>query len=35
MTNENKKFKKNNTIKEEPKEIKSPNWIQKISLKKF
>ena len=34
MTNENEQFKKNNivkdaNIKEEPKEIKSPNWIDK------
>ena len=35
MTNENKQFKKNNIIKEEPKEIKSPNWIDKNKFKKF
>ena len=29
MTNENKQFEKNKIIKEEPKEIKSPNWIDK------
>ena len=25
ITNENKQFKKNNIVKEEPKEVKSPN----------
>ena len=33
MTNVNKQFKKNNTIKEEPKEIKSSNWINKNKFK--
>ena len=36
MTNENKQFEKNKIIKEEPKEIKSPNWIDKNKfLKRF
>ena len=35
MTNDNKQFKKINILKEEPKEIKSLNWLMKISLKKF
>ena len=43
MTNENEKLKKKNIVKdgnikeliEGPKEIKSPNWIDKISLKKL
>ena len=35
MTNENKQFKKNNIIKEEPKEIKSPNWIDKNKFKEI
>ena len=29
MTNENKQLKKNNIVKEEPKEIKSFNWFDK------
>ena len=29
MINENEQFKKNNIATEEPKEIKSPNWIDK------
>ena len=33
MTNENKQFEKNKIIKEEPKEIKSPNWIDKNKFK--
>ena len=33
LTNENKQFKIINIIKEEPKEIKSPNWFVKINLK--
>ena len=41
MTNENEQFKKNNIVKdanikeliEEPKEIKSPNWIDKNKFK--
>ena len=33
MTNENKQSKKNKIIKEEPKEIKSPNWIDKDKFK--
>ena len=35
MTNENKQFKKNNIVKEEPKEIKSPNWIDKNKFKEI
>ena len=35
MTNENKQFKKNNIIKEEPKEIKSPNWFDKNKFKEI
>ena len=35
MTNENKQFQKNNIIKKEPKEIKSPNWIDKNKFEKF
>ena len=40
MTNENEQFKKNNivkdaNIKEEPKEIKSPNWIDKNKFKEI
>ena len=35
MTNENKKFKKNNIIKEEPKDIKSSNWIDKNKSKEI
>ena len=35
MTNENKQFEKNKIIKEEPKEIKSPNWIDKNKFKKI
>ena len=40
MTNENEQFKKNNivkdaNIKEEPKEIKSPNWIDKNKFEKI
>ena len=35
MTNENKQFKKNNIVKEEPKEIKSPNWIDKNKFEKI
>ena len=39
ITNENEQFKKNNivkdaNIKEEPKEIKSPNWIDKNKFKR-
>ena len=41
--NQNEKFKKDKIVKdasikelmEEPKEIKSPNWLGKIGLKKF
>ena len=33
MTNENKQFKKNNILKEEPKEIKSLNWFDKNKFK--
>ena len=33
MTNQNKQFKKNNIIKEELKEIKRPNWIDKNKFK--
>ena len=35
MTNENKQFEKNKIIKEEPKEIKSRNWIDKNKFKKI
>ena len=35
MTNENKQFKKNNTLKEEPKEIKSLNWFDKNEFKEI
>ena len=36
MTNENKQFEKNEIVKEEPKEIKSPNRIDKNKfLKRF
>ena len=35
MTNENKQFEKNKIIKEEPKEIKSPNWIDKNKFEKI
>ena len=35
MSNENKQFKKNDIIKEEPKEIKNLIGLIKISLKKF
>ena len=35
MTNENKQFEKNKIIKEEPKEIKSPNWIEKNMFKEI
>ena len=43
MTNENEQFKKNNIVKdanikeliEEPKEIKSPNWIDKNKFKEI
>ena len=35
MTNENKQFKKNNIVKEEPKEIKSPNWVDKNKFKEI
>ena len=35
MTNENKQFQKNNIVKEELKEIKSPNWIDKNKFKNF
>ena len=40
ITNENEQFKKNNivkdaNIKEEPKEIKSPNWIDKNKFEKI
>ena len=33
MTNENKQFKENNIVKEEPIEIKSPNGFDKNSFK--
>ena len=33
VTNENKQFYKNNIVKEEPKEIKSPNWFDKNKFK--
>ena len=35
MTNENKQFETNKIIKEEPKEIKSPNWFNKRKFKKI
>ena len=35
MANENEQFKKNDIIKEEPKEIKSPNWINKNKFEKI
>ena len=35
MRNENEQFQKNNIIKEEPKEIKSPNWIDKNKFEKI
>ena len=35
ITNENKQFEKNKIIKEEIKEIKSPNWIDKNKLKEI
>ena len=35
MTNENKQFETNKIIKEEPKEIKSPNWFNKNKFKKI
>ena len=35
MTNENEQFEKIKTTKEEPKEIKSPNWINKNKFKKI
>ena len=35
ITNENEQFKKNNIVREEPKEIKSPNWIDKNKIKKI
>ena len=35
MTNENKQFEKNKIIKEEPKEIKSPNWLDKNKFKEI
>ena len=35
MTNENKQFEKNKIIKEEPREIKSPNWLDKNKFKEF
>ena len=35
MTNEKKQFKKKNIVKGEPKEIKSPNWIDKNKFKKM
>ena len=35
MTNENKQFEKNKIIKEEPKEIKSPNWFDKNKFKEI
>ena len=33
--NENKQFEKNKIIKEEPKEVKSPNWIDKNKFKEI
>ena len=35
MRNENEQFQNNNIIKEEPKEIKSPNWIDKNKFKEI
>ena len=35
MTNENKQFKKNNIIKEESNEMKSPNWFDKNKFKEI
>ena len=35
MSNKNKQFKKNNILKEEPKEIKSSNWIDKNKIKEI
>ena len=35
MTSENKQFGKNKTIKEEQKEIKSPNWLDKNKFKEI
>ena len=35
MTNENKQFETNKIIKEEPKEIKIPNWIDKNKFKEI
>ena len=36
ITNENEQFLKNNIVKEEPKEIKSPKWwIDKNKFEKF
>ena len=35
MTNENKKFKKNNIVKEQPKEIKILNWFDKNKCKEI
>ena len=35
MANENKQFEKNKIIKEEPKEVKSPNWIDKNKFKEI
>ena len=35
MTSDNKQFEKNKIIKEEPKEIKSPNWIDKNKFKEI
>ena len=35
MTNENKQFETNKIIKEGPKEIKSPNWIDKNKFKEI
>ena len=35
MTNENKQFKKNNIIKEESNETKSPNWFDKNKFKEI
>ena len=35
MKNENKQFEKNEIIKEDPKEIKSPNWIDKNKFKEI
>ena len=35
ITNENKQLKKNNIVKEEPKEIKSPNWFDKNKFKEI